>query len=172
MDCKKIEGKVIAAVDDKYLLQSDGELKEHLEQCPRCRTFYEQLLLENEYLIDAGASFMPPAGLDARIISKLPPMAHAKHRRTYRRLRLAAAACIVVIIAVIFLYPKHRVGTVELVKGHLQIKTLLGWRNLDQGDSVRDKVVLRTIADSRAKKEGSKYVQFAQILGDLQLMNN
>ena len=52
MRCKKIERRIFAAVENKYLLESDDRLKKHLEGCSRCRAFYEQLLLENEYLIE------------------------------------------------------------------------------------------------------------------------
>ena len=149
MSCKNIEEKIFAAIDNQYLLQSDNELKKHLQECSTCKALYEQLLFEDEYLIDAGASFRAPAGIEEKIISRLPSIAKAKPRKSYGWLRYAAAACIVLLIAIIF-YPEPRVAKVEAIQGRLQKKTILGWRDLEKGDSVQDKAVLRTLANSKA----------------------
>ena len=157
MSCRKIEKKIIAAIDSKHLLQTDSELKKHLQKCPRCKALYDQLLLEDDYLIDAGKSFSLPAGLAEKIIAALPPRTKPKPKRTLQALRYAVAACALVLI-VLFLYPKPPIAKVESLTGRLQLKTFFGWRELREEDSVRDRAVLRTLAHSEAKivfKEGN-----------------
>ena len=91
MDCKKFEERLVAAVDNKYLLESDPELNKHLEQCPDCKALFAELVLENEYLIDAGSSFEVPSGLDEKIIANLPVLPEKRSIPAYRWLVYAAA---------------------------------------------------------------------------------
>jgi len=161
MLCSRFEKKIVAAVDDAHLLETDRKLKQHLQKCPDCRGLYEELRLENEYLIDAGRAFALPAGIDERIISSLPPMIKPAPARRYRPLAAAAAACVLILLIVI-IYPKPYVAEVARLEGRIQVKTLTGWKDLEEGSSIRDKALLRTLEDSEARivfKEGN-YIRF------------
>ena len=161
MLCSKFEKRIVAAVDDGFLLQSDKRLKEHLDQCPDCSALYEELKHENEFLVDAGASFALPSGLDERIIANLPATATKISAMPYRFLAYTAAACVLILLTVL-IYPESHVAEVANLEGRLQVKTLTGWKDLEEGASIREKAVLRTLKDSEAKivfEEGN-YIRF------------
>lgn len=151
MGCKRFKKKLIAAVDDGYLLESDPRLKKHLGVCPTCKTFYEELLRENEYLVNTGKSFAAPSGLNEKIIKSLPLVLPSRPIAFYRLLRYAVPACVLIFLAILLFHPRPRIGYVEWVRGPLQKKTLFGWKELYKRDIVHEKALLRTLAASRAK---------------------
>jgi len=161
MLCSKFEKKIFAAIDDSYVLESDSRTKKHLEECPDCKALYKELLLENEYLTDAGAAFTLPSGLNERIINRLESATAPVYAKPYRKLGLAMAAAAVIVL-IVLVYPQPYVAEVADLEGRLQVKKLTGWKDLEEGSSIRAKSVLRTLEDSEAKivfKEGN-FIRF------------
>jgi FecR protein/Putative zinc-finger len=161
MLCSKFEKRIVAAVDDGFLLESDKRLKVHLDQCPECRALLEELKRENEFLVDAGAAFALPSGIDDRIIANLPTTVTKISTIPYRYLAYAVAACVLVLLTVL-IYPNSNVAKVANLEGTIQVKTITGWKDLEEGSSIRDKAVLRTLEGSQARivfEEGN-YIRF------------
>ncbi|MBT2509039.1 zf-HC2 domain-containing protein [Streptomyces sp. ISL-98] len=69
----------------------------HLDRCPGCREYVEQLTLVGDGLLGLLPGTEPPVGFETRVVnrlspSRLPPSRPAPPRRLRLRLRVAAAA--------------------------------------------------------------------------------
>ncbi|MEU6933596.1 hypothetical protein AB0A05_31045 [Streptomyces sp. NPDC046374] len=69
-----------------------AEAVAHLDRCPECREYVEQLTAAGDGLLGLLPEAEPPVGFESRVVAALAPAPAPRRRRGRRRLRLAAAA--------------------------------------------------------------------------------
>lgn len=132
MNCTDAQKKLGTMMDGDLPVESDADLRKHLEACPRCSEYYAELRAAVRHISSLPESIEPPRDLWPSIEQRLAR--RSRNIVPFKRLvPLAAAACLIISLSVLIIGFNQKSGDTALLKKQARIAALQAdLKNMDE----------------------------------------